>query len=215
MGAVEDAITAGYAVEIDLRLAADGTLVVFHDATLDRLTGASGPLIAQTGDELRRTAIKGCDETISSLTDVLALAAGRAALFLELKAPPAHAAQAAMVASLVKALSCYGGAVAAMTFDPDLLSLLRRALPDTPLGALAGGEGRERSLVHRFGRDMLLHTPRTRPDFIAYYGLALPHPAASLARRRRPLLAWTVRSAAEARRLASLADQIIFEGFRP
>ncbi len=120
-----------------------------------------------------------------------------------------------MTAALASTLGRYGGAVAVMTFDPDLLALLRRALPDTPVGVLAGGETRG-SLVARFGRDMLLHAPRTRPDFVGYYATALPHPGPSIARRRgRPVLAFTVRSRREADRVAPHADQVIFEGFHP
>jgi glycerophosphoryl diester phosphodiesterase len=121
-----------------------------------------------------------------------------------------------MAAAVARGLGSYGGAAAVMTFDPDLLALLGRTLPDTPRGIVAGGEEPTTPLVVRFGRDMMLHSPRTRPDFVGYCATALPHPGPALARRRgRPVLAWTVRSAAEAARLARFADQIIFEGFTP
>lgn len=212
---MEGAIEAGYAVEIDLRLTADGGLIVCHDATLDRTTVATGPIIARTTDELRAIPLAHSDDTLSSLTDVLALTAGRAALFLEAKAPRGQEEQARMAAAITRALAGYGGAAAVMTADPDLLALLRRALPQTPLGIVAGGESRRASLVNRFGRDMLLHTPRTHPDFVAYYGPALPNFAVAMRRRKRPVLAWTVRSRQEADRLSRDCDQIIFENFRP
>lgn len=215
LGAVEAAIAADYAVEVDLRLTADGGLAVIHDATLERTTGGCGKVAAHSLDALRATPLRGSDETVSSLADLFALVGGRTALFLEAKSPGPPEAKARMVAALTRALAGYGGAVTVMSFDPDLLALLRRTLADTPLGILAGGESRRASLVSRFGRDMLLHTPRTRPDFVAYYATALPHPAPARTRRRRPVLAWTVRSAVEAARLAPHADQIIFEGFRP
>lgn len=213
--AVEAAIEADYAVEVDLRLTADDELVVFHDATLDRMTAARGAVAERPLSELRALPLNGTDETLSSLTDLLALTSGRTPLFLELKAPPSHADKARMVATFTRALAGYGGATAVMTFDPDLLALVRTALRDTPLGILAGGEGKGPSLVSRFGRDMILHAPRTRPDFVAYYATALPHPGPALTRRRRPVLAWTVRSKAEATRVGRHADQIIFEGFAP
>lgn len=215
LAAVEEAVEAGYAVEVDFQLTVDGGLVLIHDATLDRTTTASGRVADRTLDELREVTLKGSDETLSSITDLLALVSGRAPLFIELKSPPAQEDKAKMAAALTRSLSGYGGAAAVMTFDPDLLALLRPALPDTPLGILAGGESRRAALVNRFGRDMLLHMPRTRPDFVSYYAMALPHPAVRLARRRRPVLAWTVRSAAEAARLAPHVDQITFENFRP
>ncbi|GAB5376134.1 MAG: glycerophosphodiester phosphodiesterase [Acuticoccus sp.] len=215
LAAIEAAIEAGYAAEVDLQLTADGGLVMLHDARLARTTHAEGRVADWTLDELRNVTIRGSDETLSSLTDLLALTAGRCALFLELKAPRTQAAQAAMTAAITRTLNAYGGAVAVMTFDPDLLALLRKALPDTPLGILAGGENRNASLVNRFGRDALLHTPRTRPDFIAYYANALPSLLVAARRRKRPVLAWTVRSRAEADRLTPHVDQIIFENFVP
>lgn len=213
--AVEAAIEAGYAVEVDLRLTADGGLVVIHDASIERTTRGAGAVAAHSLEALRAVPLRGSDETLSSLADLFALVGGRVALFLEAKAPGSAEGNGRMVAALARSLAGYGGAAAVMTFDPDLLALLRRALPDTPLGILAGGESRRASLVSRFGRDMLLHTPRTRPDFVAYHANALPHPGPARSRRRRPVFAWTVRSAAEAARLAPHADQIIFEGFRP
>lgn len=213
--AVEAATDAGYAAEIDLRLSADGALIMIHDARLERTTHGEGLVSEHTAATLRETPLRGGDETLSTLTDVLALVSGRTPLFLDLKAPPSAAAKAAMASALTRALSRYGGAAAVMTFDPDLLAMLRPALADTPLGILAGGEGRRASLVSRFGRDALLHTARTKPDFVGYFAQALPHPFVTLQRRKRPVLAWTVRSQAEAHGIARHADQIIFEGFRP
>lgn len=212
--AVEAAIAQNYAVEVDLRLTADGGLAVIHDSTLDRTTGETGRVLERTLDELRAVPLRGSSETLSSLTDLLALTSGRSALFLEAKAPVDPADKARMAAALTRALGGYGGAAAVMTFDPDLLSLLRRSLNDTPLGILAGGEERHASLVSRVGRDFMLHTPRTKPDFVSYYANALPHPAPARSRKKRPVLSWTVRSAEEAARVEPYVDQIIFEGFR-
>ncbi|MEO1104842.1 MAG: glycerophosphodiester phosphodiesterase family protein [Pseudomonadota bacterium] len=215
LAAVEAAIEAGFGVEVDLQLTADGGLAVIHDQTLDRTAHGTGPVMAHALDALRATPLKGIDETVSSLDDLLGLTSGRAPLFIEMKSPGSEPGRAAMAAAITKSLSRYGGAAAVMTFDVDLLALLRRALPDTPLGAVAGGEERGASLVSRFGRDTMLHSPRTKPDFIAYFATALPHPAVTYHRRKRPVLAWTVRSKPEASRLARHVDQIIFEGFRP
>ena len=215
LAAVEVAVGAGYAVEIDLRLTADGELVVLHDAMLDRTAAAEGPVATRTLAELRAVPLRGTDETLSSLADVFALVSGRAPLFLDVKAPRTIARQAAMAAAVQRALAGYSGATAVMTFEPDLLGLLRRGLPDTPLGILAGKDIGHASVVSRFGRDAMLHTPRTKPDFIAYYAPSLPNPAVRFHRRKRPVIAWTVRTAQEQDRLAPHADQIIFEGFVP
>ena len=41
-------------LELDVRLAADGEVVVIHDGTLERTTDATGPVAARTADELAR-----------------------------------------------------------------------------------------------------------------------------------------------------------------
>ncbi|PRZ17698.1 glycerophosphodiester phosphodiesterase family protein [Nesterenkonia sandarakina] len=53
MGAFRHAVDLGYRyLEIDVRTAADGTLVVFHDEELDRATSGSGLLSEKTWEQL-------------------------------------------------------------------------------------------------------------------------------------------------------------------
>jgi len=63
----------------------------------------------------------------------------------------------------------------------------------------------------------LLHVPRSRPQFTAYYVKDLPAAPPLLMRNLfgLPLLTWTVRSEADRRTAVRWADQIIFEGWRP
>ena len=64
----------------------------------------------------------------------------------------------------------------------------------------------------------MLHSPRTRPQFVAYDIAGLPSAAPLFARYLigTPLLAWTVRTDAERSRARLLADaMMIFEGFLP
>ena len=42
--AVSAAMGAGYGIEVDLQISADGEAMVFHDDKLDRLTQANGPV---------------------------------------------------------------------------------------------------------------------------------------------------------------------------
>jgi glycerophosphoryl diester phosphodiesterase len=46
-------------VEFDVHFSADGKLVVIHDATLDRTTDGTGPVVAQTWDQLSRLVLRG------------------------------------------------------------------------------------------------------------------------------------------------------------
>lgn len=72
MTAFEQAIAQGAdAIELDVRMSADGVPVVIHDATVDRTTNASGPVGAMTAAQLRALNV-GAGEAIPPLRDVFA-----------------------------------------------------------------------------------------------------------------------------------------------
>ena len=58
-------------VEFDVQLSADGVPVVFHDATLERMTDGAGPLAERTLAELRTLRIKGDGGAILTLEQAL------------------------------------------------------------------------------------------------------------------------------------------------
>ena len=78
-------------------------------------------------------------------------------------------------------------------------------------------EWRELTPEQRRMLAFLLHAPRTRPQFVAYHFKDLPSPGPFIAKYLfgRPLLAWTVRTENDRRSASRVADQMIFEGFRP
>ena len=57
--AIRAAVEAGSGIEIDLQLASDGVPMVFHDETLDRLTGETGPVNTRSAAELGRIRLTG------------------------------------------------------------------------------------------------------------------------------------------------------------
>src|SRR4029079_19525304 len=62
LAAFDAAIEARYAIECDLHISADGVPVVFHDDTLERLTGISGHVRDLTAAELRELRVAGTEE---------------------------------------------------------------------------------------------------------------------------------------------------------
>lgn len=77
-------------IEVDVRAARDGALVLNHDRTLDRCTTGTGPVSALTLDELRALRLKSADgrETlwpVETFETVLEWARGRTIVFLDIK----------------------------------------------------------------------------------------------------------------------------------
>ena len=131
-------------VEFDVRLTADGALVLCHDARLDRTTDRIGLVGAQT-----LAAIRQCDagsrfgpdfagERIPTLDDALALAAELGlGINIEIKADRGREyATAAAVAAAVQRRGKAAPALLASSFLPAALAALRAVAPQIPRGVL-------------------------------------------------------------------------------
>src|SRR5437868_4275446 len=79
------AIEQGDGIELDVQLSRDGQAIVFHDATLDRLTAATGPLLDYTAAQLSNIVLADTAESLSCLNKTLSLIAGRVPLLIEVK----------------------------------------------------------------------------------------------------------------------------------
>ena len=158
------------------------------------------------------------------LADLLALAANDTPLLVEIKSewkPPDRA----FLAEIARLSRNHQGPLALMSFDPDVMAILKDLAPEVPRGIvsgnyLAGGDGdhwwehvltRERAekLTH------LLESGPADPSFYAYHVKALPTPVTRYVRevQRLPLFTWTVRDDADLSAARRFADAPIFEGF--
>jgi glycerophosphoryl diester phosphodiesterase len=214
------AVAAGYGMETDLQISADGEAMVYHDDALGRLTEGSGFLASLPAAEIKAIRFKTGSARILTLGELCDLVAGRVTLLLELKSH--FDGDARLAKRAISVLAGYTGPVAVMSFDPDLIEVIRHAAPNLRRGIVSErnydhpewnrlSPPRKRSLA------WLLHAPRTRPQFIAYSVRDLPAMAPLVARTvfRLPLLTWTVRDENDRRLAARWTDQIIFEGWRP
>ncbi len=225
-GAVENtpsafaaAISAGYAIETDLREAACGTPMVFHDATLERLTRGAGALAEHDAAALGAVRFRDTAERMPTLAALLDQVAGRVPLFLEVKSD--FTDQTAFTARIADDLRGYCGPVALMSFDPWLMGAFRRLAPGVPRGLGVTRIGRrdlpQASGLRRFAFTHMLLAPVARPHFIACEWTALRMPAPWLARHFAglPVIAWTVRTPQERATAMRDADGMIFEGGLP
>ena len=214
------AIAAGYGIECDLQVSADGEAMVYHDHTLGRLTEGSGALAAMDTAAIQAVPFKQGGDRILTLGELCDLVAARVPLLIEMKSRFDGDLRLATRAAAV--LARYQGPAALMSFDPALVASLRATAPALTRGIVAmrhytHPDWAAASWLQKFRLAHLLHASSTRPQFVAYSVKDLPAPGPWAARHvfGLPLLTWTVRSEDDRKTAARWADQIIFEGFRP
>jgi glycerophosphoryl diester phosphodiesterase len=218
--AIETAIAANFAVEVDLQCASDGRPVVFHDTVLDRLTEERGLVGARDAASLSNIPLRGSKDRILCLPELLSLVGGRVPVIIEIKSTWGRDPRYAE--AIAEDLSAYSGALAIMSFDHHLLAAMHRLAPSLPRGLISErfsdtGYWSKLSRLQRFAMRHLLTAAIARPDFIAYDVKALPAAAPWIARRvfQLLLLTWTVRNEADRATACRFADAMIFEDVRP
>lgn len=215
------AIKAGYGIEIDVQLSSDGQAMVFHDETLDRLTGQSGLLSARTAADLGQIRLTGTDDRIPALPDLLALVAGRVPLLIEIKDQGGAMGPAVgpLEQAVARALEGYAGPVAIMSFNPHSVIAFGAAAPAIPRGLATSAFRVENWPTLSLGvRDRL----RDIPDYAATGACFISHEATDLDRPRvadlkaegAVIACWTIRSAIAEAAARRIADTITFEGYR-
>jgi glycerophosphoryl diester phosphodiesterase len=216
------AIAHGYGIECDLQPLADGTPMVFHDFTLDRLVDGSGPIAALSRSAARRLRYRGQDTRIIAFGEFLELVAGRVPLLVEIKSDwePVSGRFLKAIAALAKD---YSGPLALMSFDPAVMAQMRQLAPEVPRGVVSGvykGEGwwLDRLSAERAYRlTHLLECGPVQPSFVSYHVKALPTPVTRFLREglEMPLFCWTVRTAQDRKIAAEWSDAPTFEGYLP
>jgi glycerophosphoryl diester phosphodiesterase len=231
--AAEAAIASGFAIECDLQMSADGELFVFHDDTLDRLTDARGALLEMSAAAVRKARIVGAGAVstpvatatpfIPTFAEFLALVAGRTPIICELKSRFDGDWRSGDRAIAVA--GSYDGPLAFKSFDPDLVAYVRLRSPGLgaskipcPIGIVAEASYDDPFwdlLTPGQKRDWTTfeHFDRLRPDFLSWNVDDLPHKVPFLMKELNgaPVMAWTVRTAAQREAARKWADQIVFE----
>lgn len=221
LAAARAAVAGGFAIECDVQISADGEAMVFHDAALGRLTGATDRVSETTAGDLGQLAVAGSSERIPTLPEFLAAVAGAVPVIVEIKS--AYDGDLRLARRTAEIAAAHQGPVALKSFDPDIVAALREGLPphiprgivsetnqDDPVYATMTGSKR-RSL-----RD-LLHFDESRPDFLSWRVDDLPCAPTHLCRLLAglPVMTWTVRTPEQRAHAQAHADQMVFEGFVP
>lgn len=211
LAAFENAIKNNYPIELDVRLIDDGTVIVFHDDRLSRMTTNDGYVCNLSKEGLKELRLGGTDQTIPTFEEVLEFVNGRTPILIETKndgkAGPLEKAT-------LDILKTYKGEYAVQSFSPYSMEYFKLNAPEIMRGQLSCSfEGTNMSRLKRSILKKLKMNKTSAPDFISYSGADLP--SKYVARTKLPVLAWTIRSNTELEKVIPYCDNIIFEGFTP
>lgn len=218
--AIQAAIDAGYGIEIDVQLSSDGAAMVFHDYDLARLAKDKGPIRQRSSTDLGRVQLRGGDEGIPSLPEVLELVAGQVPLLIEIK--DQDGVMGANVGQLEQAvardIARYDGPLAVMSFNPHSVQQMAIHAPTVARGITTSAYTKDDwPLLPQGTRERL----RGIPDFDSLGACFISHEVqdldaprvAELKARGAAILCWTVKSEAQEQEARKVADNITFEGY--
>ncbi len=218
--AIQAAIDAGYGIEIDLQMSADGRALVFHDYDLGRLTDKSGPVRQRSAAEAAEIRLLHSDaEGIPTLDEILALVAGKTPLLIELKDQDGAMGTdtGPLEQDTIRALAGYDGPVALMSFNPHSVAELARLAPHLPRGIVTSSYDQREWPLSQETCNHLRDIPdfdRVGASFISHEVPDLNRPrVAELKARGVPVLCWTVRSSGEEVQARKVADNVTFENY--
>ena len=219
LSAFSRAVAHGFGVELDVHLLRDGTLAVFHDSDIRRMTGRAGYLEDLSAEELGDYPLDGTGETIPQFCDVLALVEDTGLpIIVELKSFRDN--YAALTERTMRELDKFRVVYCVESFDPRCVAWVRKHRPEVIRGQLSQNFLKDRgklSLPMAFATTHLLSNIMVQPDFVAYRFKDRKKWAPRLCRRiyGAQRVYWTIRSKEELSIAESDGAIAIFEHFLP
>jgi glycerophosphoryl diester phosphodiesterase len=198
IAACEAAIRIGAGIECDLRLTADGQIILFHDPDANRLCGS--PLAIERSRWTDVSALRIGAHCVPTLEQLLDLVGDTVPLLLEVKV---RRNVRRWGQALARSLAGRRGRFAVMSFDPRLVGRMATLMPEVRRGLVLQ---ERRSAVER-----RLYMHLARPQFLAVELGAAGRPWVQHVRRTRPVYAWTIRTAEERAQATVHADALIWE----
>lgn len=218
MEAFRLALEAGYGIELDVHLLADGNLAVFHDSSLKRVAGADVKIENLTTADLDQYRLLDTEEKIPLFQDVLDLYQGKAPMIVELKAY--HGNHAPLCEAVCKMLDSYEGVFCLESFDPRCIKWLKDHRPELIRGQLSENFFKTKNKMAfpiRFIMSLLLTNFLNRPDFVAFKFADRKNLSVWLSRKLWGIqgVTWTIKSQEDLDQASEEGYISIFEGFTP
>ena len=211
LGAFENAMQKGFAIELDVRLTKDDKVVVFHDDDTLRVCGEKFVIRQTLYEDLKKLKLDSTDYNIPTLEQVLSLINKRVPIMIELKSASKKEQLEPKVYDIIKD---YDGDIAIKSFNPISVLWFKKHAPHILRGMLSSYlEDINLPRIYKTIIKKLLLFKFVKPDFISYNFENLPNKYVS--RKKVPVIAWTIRDEESQNQALNYASSVIFEGFIP
>lgn len=207
--AFEKAIEYKYLIELDLHILKDGSVVVFHDDNLKRMTGIDKKIADTTYDEIKNLKLQSTNNYIPLFKEVLKLISGKVPIIIELK----YDTKVGLLESeTMKILKDYKGKYVVKSFNPMTVYWFRKNYPNIARGQLASNFKNEKiNIIKKIVLRNMIFNPITKPDFISYGIYGLPNKKVEKYRRNKLVLGWTIKNKEEMEKAKKYCDNFICE----
>jgi glycerophosphoryl diester phosphodiesterase len=215
LAAFQAACAAGYGIELDVQLSADGEAIVFHDDKLARMTGREGRIRDYAAADLGEMRLAGSEEKVPTLLETLALVGHRAMVHIELKTP--YGEVGPLERRVHEVIADHNGPLCVIGFNPYSHAWFADRYPGVLRGldSYSYDKAPHMTEAQRQAFARLEHVEIARPHFLALGIDMLPcERAAKLRGAGMPVVAWTVRRPEQWETIKDGCDNLIFEGFR-
>lgn len=214
IAAFKNAIKNKLAIELDVTALADGTVVVFHDSKLARMTGKDGFISNCQYSEIADLKLSKTDEKIPTLEEALDAIDGKVPVLIEIKN---FGEVGKLEKNIWKLLQGYTGEYAIASFNPYTLEWFKNNAPTIKRGQIASFfKNKEITGLKRFYlKRMLCNKKISEPHFIVYNAEDMPNKYLKKYYGVLPIIACTVKSLADEERLKDYSDNFLFDSYVP
>ena len=212
LAAFELACQDGYGIELDVQLSRDGKVMVFHDYTLNRMTGCDKKLCELDASDLQCLALDDTNQFIPTFEEVLSLVGGRVPILVELKG---ESLDTSLCPKVAEVLASYNGDYCVESFNPLLVRDIQKAIPGVYCGLLFTNACKEKKnlSIKNLAVSCMLLNFLAKPNFIAYskdYRNSLPVKITT-GLYKAPKFVWTVKNESEYNTAKENGECPIFE----
>ena len=129
------AVEKGYLIETDISLTKDDKIIVYHDNDFKRLFNVDKKICELTLDEIKQLSYENSEDKVLEFSEFLDVIDGKTGLLIEFKSQSTKRDQI-LCDKAMEILKDYKGNYVVQSFQPVLLSYIRKKYPIVPRGQL-------------------------------------------------------------------------------